>query len=105
MNLAIQGIEANIDKQHADTFRRDVQPDLRADTAMRVSAKFKPRSHSVGLLRSESQLLANPPFNNSDWFCKDYDVRWQYGIPPKGNSNFPWAQHLIHHLAPEGICN
>ena len=60
-----------------NTFRRDLHPDLRADTATCVSAKPKPRSHSAGLLRSESQLLANPPFNDSDWFCKDDDVRWQ----------------------------
>jgi hypothetical protein len=52
--------------EHADTFRRDLHPDLRADTATRVSAKPKPRSHLAGLLRSERQLLANPPFNDSD---------------------------------------
>lgn len=103
MNLAIRGIEANIDKEHADTFRRDVQPDLRADTAMRVSAKPKPRSDSAGFLRSERQLLANPPFNDSDWFRKDDDVRWQFGVPPKGNSNFAWVQPFIHHLAPHGM--
>jgi type I restriction enzyme M protein len=48
-------------------------------------------------------VLANPPFNDSDWFRKDDDVRWQFGVPPKGNANFAWVQHFIHHLAPEGI--
>jgi len=79
MNLAIRGIETDFGPEHADTFRRDLHPDLRADTATRVSAKPKPRSHSAGLLRSERQLLANPPFNDSDWFRKDDDVRWQFG--------------------------
>ena len=116
-------IEADFGPEHADTFRRDLHPDLRADTATRVSAKPKPRSHSAGLLRSERQLLANPPFNDSDTalrgsaflqtggtlqvmaerqdnFRKDDDVRWQFGVPPKGNANFAWVQHFIHHLAP-----
>jgi type I restriction enzyme M protein len=48
-------------------------------------------------------VLANPPFNDSDWFRKDDDVRWQYGVPPKGNANFAWVQHFIHHLAPSGM--
>ncbi|MSU66761.1 MAG: hypothetical protein EXS38_11830, partial [Opitutus sp.] len=87
--------------EHADTFRRDLHPNLRADTATRVSANPQPRSHSAGLLRSERQLLANPPFNDSDWFRKDDDVRWQFGVPPKGNANFAWVQHFIHHLAPQ----
>lgn len=79
MNLAIRGIEADIGPEHADTFRRDVHPDLKADF-----------------------IIANPPFNDSDWFRKDDDVRWKYGIPPKGNANFAWVQHFIHHLAPKG---
>lgn len=79
MNLAIRGIEANFGAEHADTFRRDLHPDLRAD-----------------------YVLANPPFNDSDWPLKDDDVRWQYGVPPKGNANFAWVQHFIHHLAPNG---
>lgn len=79
MNLALRGIEADFGPEHADTFRRDVHPDLRADF-----------------------VIANPPFNDSDWFRKDDDVRWQYGIPPKGNANFAWVQHFIHHLAPNG---
>jgi type I restriction enzyme M protein len=80
MNLAIRGIEADFGPEHADTFRRDVHPDLRAD-----------------------YVIANPPFNDSDWFRKDDDVRWQYGVPPKGNANFAWVQHFIHHLAPQGL--
>ena len=80
MNLALRGIEADFGPENADTFRRDLHPDLRAD-----------------------YVLANPPFNDSDWFRKDDDVRWQYGVPPKGNANFAWVQHFIHHLAPQGM--
>jgi type I restriction enzyme M protein len=80
MNLAIRGIEADIGPEHADSFRRDLHPDLRAD-----------------------YVLANPPFNDSDWFRKDDDVRWRFGVPPKGNANFAWVQHFIHHLAPQGM--
>src|SRR5204863_193720 len=69
MNLALRGIEADLGPEHADTFRRDLHPDLRAD-----------------------YVLANPPFNDSDWFRKDDDVRWQFGVPPKGNANFAWVQ-------------
>jgi len=79
MNLAIRGFEADLGPEHADTFRRDLHPDLRAD-----------------------YVLANPPFNDSDWFRKDDDPRWRYGVPPKGNANFAWVQHFIHHLAPDG---
>lgn len=80
MNLALRGIEADFGPEHADSFRRDLHPDLRADF-----------------------VLANPPFNDSDWFRKDDDVRWQFGAPPKSNANFAWVQHFIHHLAPNGI--
>jgi type I restriction enzyme M protein len=80
MNLALRGIEADFGPEHADSFRRDVHPDLRADF-----------------------VIANPPFNDSDWFRKDDDVRWQFGVPPKGNANFAWVQHFIHHLAPQGM--
>ena len=80
MNLALRGIEADFGAEHADTFRRDLHPDLRAD-----------------------YVIANPPFNDSDWFRKDDDVRWQYGVPPKGNANFAWVQHFIHHLSPTGM--
>jgi type I restriction enzyme M protein len=68
---------ADFGPEHADTFRRDLHPDLRAD-----------------------YVLANPPSNDSDWFRKHNDVRWQFGVPPRGNANFAWAQHFIHHLAP-----
>jgi len=80
MNLALRGIEADFGPENADTFRRDLHPDLRAD-----------------------YVLANPPFNDSDWHRKDDDVRWEYGTPPKGNANFAWVQHFIHHLAPSGM--
>jgi type I restriction enzyme M protein len=80
MNLALRGIEADFGPEQADSFRRDLHPDLRAD-----------------------YVLANPPFNDSDWFRKDDDVRWQFGVPPKGNANFAWVQHFIHHLAPQGM--
>jgi len=81
MNLAIRGIEANLGSYNADTFFNDCHPTLRAD-----------------------YIMANPPFNLSDWGAdklKD-DVRWQYGMPPAGNANFAWLQHMIHHLAPNG---
>ena len=79
MNLAIRGIEANLGSQPADTFLRNLHPDLRAD-----------------------YILANPPFNVSDWSGKllQDDVRWRYGTPPTGNANYAWIQHFIHHLAP-----
>lgn len=80
MNLALRGIEADFGPEQADTFRRDLHPDLRAD-----------------------YVMANPPFNDSDWFRKDDDVRWAYGTPPKGNANFAWVQHFLHHLAPGGV--
>lgn len=79
MNLAIRGIEANLGSQPADSFLRDLHPDLKADF-----------------------ILANPPFNVSDWsgqLLRD-DVRWRYGTPPTGNANYAWIQHFIHHLAP-----
>ena len=81
MNLAIRGIEANLGEYNADTFFNDCHPTLRADF-----------------------IMANPPFNLSDWGAdklKD-DVRWKYGMPPAGNANFAWLQHMIHHLAPNG---
>jgi N-6 DNA Methylase len=84
-------------------FRNLQHPDLRADTATRVSAKSKSRSHSAGLLRSERQLRANLPFTDSDWFRKDDDVRWKFGMPPVNKANYAWMQHFIHHLAPVGV--
>ena len=82
MNLAIRGIEANLGPHHADTFHNDLHQDLKADF-----------------------ILANPPFNMSDWGGERLreDVRWRYGVPPVGNANFAWVQHIIHHLAPNGI--
>jgi len=80
MNLAIRGIDGNLGKEHADTFRNDLHKDLKAD-----------------------YVLANPPFNDSDWHRVDDDVRWKFGTPPKGNANFAWVQHFIHHLAPKGF--
>ena len=71
---------ADFGGENADTFRRDLHPDLLANF-----------------------VLANPPFNDSDWFRKDDDVRWQFGVPPKGNANFAWVQHFVHHLAPNGL--
>ncbi|KQM12434.1 N-6 DNA methylase [Methanomassiliicoccales archaeon RumEn M1] len=81
MNLAIRGIDGNLGEHHADTFHNDLHPDLKAD-----------------------YILANPPFNSKDWgqeWLKD-DPRWKYGVPPKGNANFAWVQHFIHHMAPTG---
>jgi type I restriction enzyme M protein len=81
MNLAIRGIEANLGAQAADTFTRDLHPDLKAD-----------------------YILANPPFNISDWSGQllRNDPRWKYGVPPVGNANYAWIQHFIHRLAPTG---
>jgi len=80
MNLALRGIEGQI--KHGDTFHNDQHPDLKADF-----------------------ILANPPFNISDWGGDrlQSDKRWQYGVPPKGNANFAWVQHIVHHLAPAGV--
>jgi type I restriction enzyme M protein len=80
MNLAIRGIDGQI--AHGDTFHEDKNPDLKAD-----------------------YVLANPPFNDSDWrgdLLKE-DKRWAYGVPPAGNANFAWVQHFIYHLAPTGL--
>ncbi|MDE7166225.1 MAG: type I restriction-modification system subunit M [Bacteroidaceae bacterium] len=81
MNLAIRGIEADLGQYNADTFFNDCHPTLKAD-----------------------YVMANPPFNLSDWGADKLadDVRWKYGIPPNGNANFAWIQHIIHHLAPSG---
>jgi len=82
MNLAIRGIEANIVWNEQGSFHGDAFKDLRADF-----------------------VLANPPFNDSDWGGDRLreDVRWKYGVPPVSNANFAWVQHFIHHLAPTGI--
>lgn len=82
MNLAIRGIEADFGPEQADTFRRDLHKDLKAQFIL---------------------ANPNPHFNDSDWHRADDDVRWKYGVPPKGNANFAWVQHFIHHLAPDGF--
>ncbi len=81
MNLAIRGLAADLGKEPADTFHRDQHPDLRAD-----------------------HVLANPPFNISDWGGERLleDRRWAYGTPPAGNANYAWLQHILHHLSPRG---
>lgn len=81
MNLAIRGIDFNLGKEPADTFTRNQHKDLRADF-----------------------ILANPPFNISDWWHASLtgDARWQYGDPPAGNANYAWLQHMLHHLKPTG---
>jgi type I restriction enzyme M protein len=82
MNLAIRGIEGNLGSEPCDSFHRDLHKDLKAD-----------------------YVLANPPFNDSDWGgdrLRD-DVRWKYGAPPAANANFAWVQHFLHHLAPTGM--
>ena len=82
MNLAIRGLEGNIGPSHADTFHNDLHKNLKAD-----------------------YILANPPFNVSDWGGEQLteDVRWAYGIPPVGNANYAWLQHMIYHLSPNGV--
>ena len=81
MNLAIRGIDFNLGREPADTFVRNQHPDLRADF-----------------------ILANPPFNISDWWhgSLEGDPRWVYGDPPQSNANYAWLQHMLHHLKPTG---
>ena len=81
MNLAIRGIDFNLGREPADTFTRNQFPDLRADF-----------------------ILANPPFNISDWWHASLtgDARWVYGAPPQGNANYAWLQHMLHHLKSGG---
>lgn len=82
MNLAIRGITANLGPRAADTFHDDLHKDLKADF-----------------------ILANPPFNISDWGGerRRSDVRWKFGVPPVSNANYAWVQHMVHHLAPHGL--
>jgi type I restriction enzyme M protein len=82
MNLAIRGIDANLGQSNADSFRQDLHPDLKADF-----------------------ILANPPFNMSDWGGENLrqDMRWKFGMPPVNNANYAWIQHFIHHLSPVGV--
>ncbi len=81
MNLALRGIDANLGPEWGDSFLNDLHPDLRADF-----------------------IIANPPFNISDWGGDQLrgDSRWKYGVPPESNANFAWIQHMLHHLAPTG---
>ena len=82
MNLAIRGIDADLGPHQADSFHNDLHKNLKAD-----------------------YILANPPFNMSDWGGERLkeDVRWKYGVPPANNANYAWIQHFIHHLGPNGI--
>lgn len=81
MNMAIRGIDADFGPYQADTFFNDLHQTLKADF-----------------------IMANPPFNLSGWGQDKLldDKRWKYGIPPAGNANYAWIQHMIHHLAPNG---
>ena len=81
MNMAVRGIDADIKWNNDGSFHKDELPDLKADF-----------------------ILANPPFNVSDWGGNRLreDVRWKYGVPPVGNANYAWLQHIVHHLAPNG---
>lgn len=82
MNLAIRGIDPEMVKWNSEgSFLKDAHPDLKADT-----------------------IIANPPFNISEWSGEQLrtDARWKYGVPPTGNANYAWLQHMIYHLAPQG---
>ncbi|MFZ6733615.1 type I restriction-modification system subunit M [Undibacterium sp. Ji42W] len=81
MNLAIRGIDFNLGREPDDTFVKNQHKDLRADF-----------------------ILANPPFNISDWWhgSLEGDPRWVYGTPPQGNANYAWLQHMLYHLKPNG---
>lgn len=81
MNMAVRGIDADIKWNNEGSFHKDELPDLKAD-----------------------YILANPPFNISDWGGDRLreDVRWKYGVPPASNANYAWLQHIIHHLSPNG---
>lgn len=82
MNLAIRGLDANLGIHHADSFHNDLHKRLKADF-----------------------VLANPPFNLSDWGGIELadDVRWKFGLPPEGNANYAWIEHMIYHLGPNGV--
>ena len=81
MNLAVRGIDSDIRWNNEGSFHKDELRDLKAD-----------------------YILANPPFNISDWGGDRLreDVRWKFGAPPVGNANYAWLQHIFHHLAPNG---
>ena len=82
MNLAIRAIDGNIGEYNEDSFMNDLHKELKADF-----------------------ILANPPFNDSDWNGESFQEsnRWDYGVPPVSNANFAWVQHFISHLAPHGL--
>jgi len=82
MNMAIRGIDFNFGKEPGDTFTKDQHPDLRADF-----------------------VLANPPFNQDEWWdgSLEGDARWKYGTPTKGNANYAWIMHMLHHTSPNGV--
>ncbi|MFZ1385087.1 MAG: class I SAM-dependent DNA methyltransferase [Propionicimonas sp.] len=79
MNLAIHGLIGNLGPSWGDTFARDLHPSLEAD-----------------------YVLANPPFNIKDWARREDDARWRFGVPPAGNANYAWIQHILSKLAPTG---
>ena len=79
MNLAVHGITGDLSSRWADTFYEDAHPGLQADF-----------------------VLANPPFNMSDWYRDPGDSRWRFGVPPAGNANFAWIQHIVAKLGPRG---
>ena len=81
MNMAIRGIDAKFGSCQADTFFNDLHKGLKFDF-----------------------IMANPPFNLSNWGQDELqdDDRWKYGLPPGGNANYAWIQHIIYHLAPNG---
>ncbi|MGP9781612.1 restriction endonuclease subunit M [Arthrobacter sp. MYb211] len=79
MNLAIHGLNANLGPRWGDTFGRDLHPEMKAD-----------------------YIMANPPFNIKDWARNEEDPRWAYGVPPTGNANYAWIQHILSKLAPGG---
>ncbi|WP_375406159.1 type I restriction-modification system subunit M [uncultured Amnibacterium sp.] len=79
MNLAIHGLSGNLGSRWGDTFARDLYPEMQADFVM-----------------------ANPPFNIKDWARSESDPRWKYGVPPSGNANYAWIQHILSKLAPGG---
>jgi type I restriction enzyme M protein len=81
MNLAVRGIDSDIKWNNEGSFHKDELRDLKAD-----------------------YIIANPPFNISDWGGERLrdDVRWKYGVPPASNANYAWLQHIVHHLAPNG---
>lgn len=79
MNLAVHGLTGNLGPRWGDTFARDLHPELQAD-----------------------YVLANPPFNIKDWARNTDDARWRFGVPPAGNANYAWIQHILSKLAPGG---